>query len=49
MATLCRATWAGTPVAHVDIFRVQEDRIVEHWDLTEVVPPEDERVNSGSF
>ncbi len=49
VATLCQATWAGTPVAHVDIFRLEHGRITEHWDSTEVVPPESERVNSGSF
>ena len=49
VATLCRARRAGTPLAHVDIFRLEAGKIVEHWDNTEVVPPEAERVNSGKF
>ena len=49
VASLCRARRAGTPLAHVDIFRLEAGKIVEHWDNTEVVPAETERVNSGKF
>jgi SulP family sulfate permease len=49
VATLCRVQQAGTPVAHVDIFRLEPGRIVEHWDNTEAVPPAAESVNSGKF
>ena len=41
VASLCRARRAGTPLAHVDIFRLEAGKIVEHWDNTEVVPPRD--------
>ncbi len=49
VATLCRATWSGIDVAHVDIFGMEGGRIAEHWDNTEVVPPKSERVNAGPF
>jgi predicted SnoaL-like aldol condensation-catalyzing enzyme len=49
VATLCRARLAGAPVAHVDVFRLESGKVVEHWDNTEVVPPEAEWVNSGKF
>ncbi|MEL6347647.1 MAG: nuclear transport factor 2 family protein [Myxococcota bacterium] len=49
VATLCRATFDGQPYAQVDIFRLEDGQIVEHWDNVEPCPPEDERVNSGKF
>lgn len=47
VATLCRASWAGTPVAQVDLFRLEHAKIVEHWDASEPVPTDP--VNSGKF
>lgn len=49
VATLCEATWEGRPYAQVDVFRLEDGLIVEHWDNVEPCPPEDERVNSGKF
>lgn len=49
VATLCRATREGKPYAQVDIFRIEDGKIVEHWDNAEPVPPENEWVNSGKF
>ena len=49
VATLCRANWEGSPLAQVDIFRLEDGLIVEHWDNSEPVPPEDEWTNSGKF
>lgn len=49
VATLCKATWEEQPYAQVDIFRLENGHIVEHWDNAEPVPPEDEWVNSGKF
>jgi predicted SnoaL-like aldol condensation-catalyzing enzyme len=49
VATLCQATWDGQPLAQVDIFRIEEGLIVEHWDNSEPVPPEEEWANSGKF
>lgn len=47
VATLCEAHWDGAPYAQVDIFRVHDGKIVEHWDNAEPVPETD--VNSGKF
>lgn len=49
VATLSKATWEGAPYAQVDLFRLEDGMIVEHWDNVEPVPPEDEWVNSGKF
>jgi len=49
VATLCKTTWEGDPYAQVDLFRIEDGLVVEHWENAEVVPPEDEWVNSGKF
>ena len=49
VATLCRAEWEGSPLAQVDIFRLENGKVVEHWDNSEPVPPKEEWVNSGKF
>ncbi|MEM7032440.1 MAG: nuclear transport factor 2 family protein [Chloroflexota bacterium] len=49
VATLCKATWEGKPYAQVDIFRIEDGLVVEHWDNVEIVPPKEEWANSGKF
>ena len=49
VATLNRATWEGQDTCQVDLFRVENGKIVEHWDNAEPVPPKEEWVNSGKF
>ena len=49
VATLCKASWEGAPLAQVDIFRLEDGKVVEHWDNSEPVPPENEWANSGKF
>ena len=49
VATLCKASWEGQPLAQVDIFRIENGLIVEHWDNSEPVPPEEAWANSGKF
>jgi predicted SnoaL-like aldol condensation-catalyzing enzyme len=49
VATLCRTRRDGEPFAHVDLFRLQDSLIVEHWDNAEPVPPRREWANSGKF
>ncbi len=47
VATLCKANWEGAPLAQVDILRLEDGKIVEHWDNSEPVLEDD--VNSGKF
>ena len=44
----CRQTWPGDQIyAGIDIFRLTDDgRIVEHWDVLQVVPTEARNANS---
>lgn len=51
VATLCKANWndgkTNQDYAQVDIFRLEDGLVVEHWDNVEPVPEED--VNGGKF
>lgn len=47
VATLCKANWDGSPLAQVDVFRLEDGKVVEHWDNSEPVPEND--VNGGKF
>ncbi len=47
--TLCRASWKGVPYAQADIFRLENGKVVEHWDAAEVIGPEQTWANSGKF
>lgn len=51
VATLCKAKWKDDKVdqdyAQVDLFRIENGKVVEHWDNVEPVPDSD--VNSGKF
>jgi predicted SnoaL-like aldol condensation-catalyzing enzyme len=49
VATLCRANWEGAPYAQADLFRIEDGKVVEHWDAAEPIGPEEEWVNSGKF
>ena len=49
VATLCRARRNGEEQAQVDLFRLEDRRIVERWDNAEPVPPREEWANSGKF
>jgi|GEM_PF-137679 len=49
VATLCRTTRDGVEYAQVDLFRLADGKVVEHWDAIEPVPPKDQWVNSGKF
>lgn len=49
VATLCKATWEDAPYAQVDLFRIEDGLIVEHWDNAEKIEPEATWVNSGKF
>ena len=49
VATLCKATWEGEDYAQADLFRIENGKIVEHWDAAEKIPPKEEWLNSGKF
>jgi predicted SnoaL-like aldol condensation-catalyzing enzyme len=49
VAALCKASWQGQPFTQVDIFRIEDGKVVEHWDNAEPVPPEEKWANSGKF
>ena len=47
---ISEGTFAGTPTSYYDLFRVDNGKIVEHWDIIESILPEKERKNNnGKF
>src|SRR5574340_366091 len=43
-------TFGGAPVAYYDLFRVQDGKLAEHWDVIENIPPRDQwQNNNGKF
>ena len=44
-----KATFKGTELAVFDIFRIENGKIVEHWDNMEPIPPRSEWANTGKF
>ena len=49
VAVLSKMNLAGKDTAVIDLFRVDDGRIVEHWDVLEEILPGDQWVNSGKF
>lgn len=49
VAAMSKMTMAGVDIAVIDLFSVEDDRIVEHWDVMEVITPQETWVNSGKF
>lgn len=48
--TVCEGGFNGIHSSFYDLFRVEQDRIVEHWDTREAVPaPEEWKNNNGKF
>ena len=46
-ASLSKARWEDNPLAQVDLFRLENGKIVEHWDNSEPALPDE--MNSGKF
>jgi predicted SnoaL-like aldol condensation-catalyzing enzyme len=47
---LSEGYFLGKPVAYYDLYRVENDKIVEHWDVVEEIPVEQDRQNlNGKF
>lgn len=49
VAALAESEFGGRRHAVIDVFRIENDRVVEHWDVIENITPEDTWVNSGKF
>ncbi|MEM6547726.1 MAG: nuclear transport factor 2 family protein [Pseudomonadota bacterium] len=49
VATLSRAREDGQDLCRADLWRMEDDMIVEHWDTSEQVPPRADWANSGKF
>ncbi len=49
VATLSKMQRGDALVAIIDLFRVADGKIVEHWDVAEDILPEGQWVNSGKF
>lgn len=49
VATLCKARWRDTPRAQVDIFRIENGLIVEHWDNAEPAPARETWLKHGKL
>ena len=48
--TVCEGEYLGHPTSYYDLFRLDQGRIVEHWDTVERIPPKDKWKNSnGKF
>lgn len=48
--TISEGTFADQPTSFYDLFRVDEGKIVEHWDVMETIIPKDEwKNNNGKF
>lgn len=46
--TMSEGTLGGVPTSYYDLFRVENGKIVEHWDVIETIAPEAERKNNNS-
>jgi len=49
VAVLSKMKLGDTDMAVIDLFRVADGRIIEHWDVIEEITPEETWVNSGKF
>jgi predicted SnoaL-like aldol condensation-catalyzing enzyme len=49
VVSFCKANLGVKEMAIFDIFRLEDNCIVEHWDNMEAVPPRENWVNSGKF
>jgi predicted SnoaL-like aldol condensation-catalyzing enzyme len=49
VAALSKMNLGDTDMAVIDLFRIDNARIVEHWDVMEAIQPQETWVNSGKF
>ncbi len=47
---ISEGSFGGKPTSFYDLFRVDQGKIVEHWDVIETIPPQSEWKNqNGKF
>ena len=46
---VAQGTHRGEPCAYVDLYRVEDEKIVEHWGFPEAIPPAARRSNSNNL
>ena len=44
-----KGTHEGEPCVYIDLYRVQDEKIVEHWGFPEMVPPQEQWKNSNGM
>ena len=49
VAALSHTKISGEDWAFIDLFRIKDEKIVEHWDIQEKIMPQDQWGNSGKF
>ena len=48
--SISEGSFAGKPTSFYDLFRIENGKIAEHWDILETIIPEDQRKNAnGKF
>ncbi|MEL6981756.1 MAG: nuclear transport factor 2 family protein, partial [Actinomycetota bacterium] len=49
VVSFAHQVWNSIDYAAFDIFRLEDGKIVEHWDNVETLPAPEDLVNSGKF
>jgi predicted SnoaL-like aldol condensation-catalyzing enzyme len=48
MLPSAKGTYEGDPCIYIDLYRVEDEKVVEHWGFPESVPPQEEsKSNNG--
>jgi predicted SnoaL-like aldol condensation-catalyzing enzyme len=44
-----KGTHEGEPCVYIDLYRVKDEKIVEHWGFPEMVPPREQWKNNNGM
>ena len=44
-----KGTHEGNPCVYIDLYHVQNDKLVEHWGFLEMVPPQEQWKNNNGM